>query len=471
MRFDEATISSYAPTTKVVIVCHEADRDEVYSIVGAYASVNWETAGEVRVLEAGTRIRFRTKGYAGPTREIKQDPEALQRKLDEIAPPAEGARILTVGKVDVEVQSSSIDLRTRIPIPSTASLRGALPTLLSQAQLDWMTITANTLGHYHHEPITRDAIAEWRMQFAKPQCGWIGDALLKLLDFWPSSKVCDHLLRSVHMSSEEQQKWLNAYDAIAFNEARSGDSSAIVCRFAKKLFGSLVEDRRVDFATYFANGTPSGRVLFLEDCLMTGSEIIKLFKRIPVDALRQAEIDLHFATGTAFGQQRLQMHLDREKLPNVRICVPSAGFLPNLTTVGTSAVQSGQLLDEHFELARPEYVMDGINVRAAKLFNDDERKRMLRFCTRVGEPLMRAHLERKGWSADRINALMPEWGLGPSGLGLLTTFAHGVPKPALPLLWLGGDIDVKLEGHRYVRGRWKPLFGRAAIVAPANSAS
>jgi hypothetical protein len=409
-------------------------------------------------VDAGTRVRFRDKG-AGPIREIKQDIGTLHRVIDIVAPASEGARILAVGKVNVAVGIANADLRTLTPIPSAAILRTALPTILAQARLDWVTRVSAALEHYHHEPITRETIAEWRAQFEKPGCGWIGDALLKLLDFWPSSKVCDHLLRGIELSEDDQQKWLGSYDVIAFNEARSGNSSAIVCRFAKKRFGTSLDDRRVDFATHFREGG-TGRVLFLEDCLMTGSEVIKLFKQIPIETLRKSEIDLRFATGTAFGQKRLQMHLDWQKLPNVRICVPPGEFVQNLTAPGSTAADSSALLDEHFELASPNYVKDGVDMRAAGFFNDNERKRIVRFCRTVGEPLMRAQLQRKGWAAERIETLMPEWGLGPSGLGLLTVFAHGAPKPALPLLWLGGQVEVKLEAHRYIRCDWIPLFGR-----------
>jgi hypothetical protein len=81
---------------------------------------------------------------------------------------------------------------------------------------------------------------------------------------------------------------------------------------------------------------------------------------------------------------------------------------------------------------------------------------------------MRLRLQRKGWSEERISAVMPSWGLGASGLGLLTGFAHGIPKPVVTLFWLGGKIRVHVlnasQDYRF-EGMWTPLFSRR-VAAP-----
>lgn len=464
MRFEEATLSSYVPKTKFVVVCHEGDRDEVVSIVDAYAPLDWQQQLEIRVLETGSRLRFRNEPAAISgnvlRREIKQDRRLLQQTLNSIAPPSEAAKIVTIGrKYSDLVRTNFDDWRTIVPLSTLAEFRGALPTLLSNSGLDWMSRVVRFAEHYHTETVDREAIAEWRAQFELAGCKWIADALLKLLDFWPSVSVCDSLFDAPSNSGLESQVWLESYDSIVFNEARSGSSSAVVTRFAKKRFGDLLEKRRADIVENIQKGVSAGRMLFLEDCLMTGSEIIKLFDGIGLDVVRHCQLDLRFATGTVFGQRRLQTYLDNNSLSTIRILPPAAGFLANLTEAGLAAANTGSLLAGDFELANPNQdIITGINLRGRRVFNSDQRKQIARCCRRIGVPLMRIHLERKGFDPARLARLLPDWGLGPSGLGLLTVFAHGAPKPALPLLWLGGDVDVVIDSDHYFKGTWKPLF-------------
>ncbi len=464
MRFEDARLSSAAPKAQVVIVCHDGDLEEAHSIITAHAPLNWAKLNQIFLLEAGTRVKFRKSSDGIVKRFIEQEPSRLRRTLDKIAPPEEAARVVVIGNTHLQMGSPPHDLRAVTSIRTVAELRESLPRILVQSGLDWLTHTVALVDHYHDVGVDRNSIAAWREQFDRMKAGWIGDALLKLLDFWPSSKVCDALFQIPgvpYLSSEaESINWLSSYDCIAFNETDTGESAAIICRFAKKRVGEILLKKRVNLRRHLESEPNPSRILFLEDCLMTGTELKKLFDIFPDDLLSTHEIDLRFASGTVFGQQRLQTYLNGRDLTQVRILEPHEGFIPNLTPEGIKAAEDGRLLNAQFELADPtKTLINGIQLRAAGHFKKSQRKNMVTFCEAIGSPLMRLHLQRKKWTDERINRVMPSWALGPSGLGLLVGFAHGIPKPALPLFWLGGDIRVSVFGRQF-KGDWCPLFSK-----------
>jgi hypothetical protein len=142
-------------------------------------------------------------------------------------------------------------------------------------------------------------------------------------------------------------------------------------------------------------------------------------------------------------------------------------------TKEASALPEGELFDDKGEFLRPsEHMISGIDLRARDYFNKSQRKGIVSLCKAIGGPLMRLHMQQKGWQPEKIAARLGNWELGFGGLGLLLAFAHGVPKPALPLLWIEGGISVDYFGYRW-RGSWIPLFPRpleerlAAILASA----
>jgi len=292
--------------------------------------------------------------------------------------------------------------------------------------------------------------------------GWIGDALLKLFDFWPSSKVCDSLFRlpgsKIDAPEDSIYDWLDSYDSIAFNAVETADSSAVVCRLTKKKVGELLERKRVDFSQRIIQGDAGGNILLLEDCLVTGTELIRLFEKLPSERLITHTVQLKFAAGTAFGKKRLDAYLKQKGFHNIQIIEPSEGFLPNLTESGILCLESNTELDDNFEFIAPKtHIINGIQLRAKTYFNKSQRRNIIAFCEAIGRPLMRQHLEKKEWSKDRIEIVLEHWALGFSGLGLLLGFSHGIPKPALPLFWVGGNIAVEHFGRRY-ESVWRPLF-------------
>src|SRR5436309_1125321 len=98
MPSENAIHSSNTPRTKLVVICHDSDRDQAGAVIGESAPIGWVPAQEIRLLEAGSRTKFRQKD-GGTEREIAQEPERLRRALDRIAPPELAARTVIVGDV------------------------------------------------------------------------------------------------------------------------------------------------------------------------------------------------------------------------------------------------------------------------------------------------------------------------------------------------------------------------------------
>ena len=247
----------------------------------------------------------------------------------------------------------------------------------------------------------------------------------------------------------------------------------MICRLAKARIGELLSSKRTDFAKLISKSGPARKILLMEDCLVTGTEIIRLFQSLPAEALRLHRIDMKFAVGTESGKRKLETYLRSNGFSNVQILVPNEGLIQNLTGAG-KVLPDGSLFGSDGELVNPsEHVYSGIQMRARGFFNKTQRTNIVSMCKSISAPLMRLHLQRMNWEAEKIEAILPRWELGFSGLGLLLAFAHGIPKPALPLLWIEGNISVEHLGYRK-RGDWIPLFPRPLqerVTTVASAAS
>lgn len=461
MHSEKTILSSNAPRTKVVVLCHAADHREAESVIDEFAPIGWSKAGEIRLLEAGSRVRLRHK-KRGTERDIAQDPELLRRTLDNIAPPEQAARTVIVGSVGLYPAIPPSDPRVPMQLRSTAELRIVLPNVLSAGGLDWGSHLMRLLEHYHVE-IDRDRVAKWRQQFQVFGGDRVAEALLKLLDFLPSKRICEALFRvpgtSTPSTDNEIHDWLSDYDHIAFNKADSGDSSAMVCRLAKTRIGEMLSNKRIDFAKHIYESSRPTKILLLEDCIATGTETVGLLAGLPAERLQKHTIDMRFATGTLSGCRKLEIYFKKSGFANFRILVPQEAIMRNLTPAGLEATDA-TLFAEDGDLHRPaDHIIHGIQLRAAGHFNQAERRAITALCEAIGGPLMRVQLQRAQWPSEKIGAVLEHWKLGFCGLGLLLAFAHGIPKPTLPLLWVEGAISVEYSGYRW-QGDWIPLFPR-----------
>jgi hypothetical protein len=461
MRSENAIASSRPSRTKIVVICHDADRDDAQAIIDKSAPIGWRAVGEIRLLEAGSRPRFRAK-EGGTEREVAQNPELLRRTLDQIAPPQQAARIIIVGTVRLYPDLQQSDPRAPIRLATTKQLSEVLPNVLSTAGLDWLSHLMRSLEHYHVE-IDQPRVDAWRYQFQVFDGAWMAEALLKLLDFWPSSQVSETLFRvpgqTTPSTDNDIHDWLSSYDHIAFNKADSGDSSAMISRLAKIRIGKMLATKRTDFAKHVTESSRPTNILLLEDCLVTGTETVRLLDALPTEKLHEHRIDMKFAVGTQSGCKRLGLYLKQRGLTNARVLLPPDAIMQNFTPAGL-AVQDTGLFAENGDLLHPaEHIIHGIQLRAKGHFNRSERDNITSLCQSICGPLLRLHLQRAEWPPESIEEVADRWKLGFAGLGLLLALAHGIPKPTLPLFWVEGPISVEHFSYRF-RADWIPLFPR-----------
>lgn len=488
MRYEGSNLNQKTVPSKVVIICLERDRERVCAAIDESASLQWRSTGEIRLLIAEERSQFRSErgdrdGKLSRNRNFKE----INAEIEEIAPPFEGARILTVGAIQVRPGiGEGGDSRGLTRIQSVAELTNQLPPILQKSGLDWHSESVAQLRHYHlsQSPSMRvdgTRVERWLDQFRRADSEWIGIALLKLLELWPTSKVCEHLFYLPGVKAEvmpgDIQRWFEVYDHIAFGDMHGGESSVLVSRLIFKGLDSGMTSKQVDFKTRLMTDQTASRILFLEDCLMTGTELIKVFRTLTEQQINKHKIDLKFAFATEAGKRRLQSYLKYRGIRSVRIHEPPDGFFPNVSAAGLRAYEKGDFLkrEGNHEFNSPSAdIIDGISIRARDFYNSNQRKKILMFCRAIGEPLMRIHFKNKQWTQKKIDLLLPDSALGPSNLGLLLAFAHGVSKPVLPLFWAGGDINVRLVSHgrRFV-GEWEPLFPPTTQLAivPRSEAS
>ena len=226
--------------------------------------------------------------------------------------------------------------------------------------------------------------------------------------------------------------------------------------------GQALATKRTDFAKHITESTSPTNILLLEDCLVTGTEIVRLLTALPPEQIRKHKIDMKFAVSTLSGCKRLELYLKQSGYNDARVLVPPDAIIQNLTPAGL-AVQDTGLFAEDGNLLHPaEHLIDGIQLRANTHFNKNERNLITTLCQSICHPLMRLHLERAKWEPEKIGSVLDHWKLGFSGLGLLLALAHGIPKPTLPLFWIEGPISVTHRGRHTYRweGDWMPLFPR-----------
>ena len=157
-------------------------------------------------------------------------------------------------------------------------------------------------------------VEEWLEQFRSLEKEWIGAALLKLLAIWPSNTVCEELFtpvlnKGVRGKPPKAKDWLDSYEHIIHNDVSHGASSTVILRFLKTCWGDrfLARVKPID-ALPKLNVTEGTRILFLEDCIMTGQEAVETLKRAEIaQALKRGSVDFKVAVATRWGIERVRL--------------------------------------------------------------------------------------------------------------------------------------------------------------------
>lgn len=446
---------------KIVVVCVQSSEEKVRKTISLHAP-GWESLGEIAVVPIPDQWR-------------KVVP-AVSRRIEAVAPKASRfVQILILDNVRYSEQlgGDEEDLRRPTRISSLDGFGKKLPEFLRGMGLDWLTSAERRLSKWRHGIVDKGRITLWLRQFAEAGSNqWVGEGLLRALDFWSEER----LISAVDLTPEI----LGTFDQVCMHRLQPGKSADVLANLFTKQIKPLapkfagIGDLHTALATPAAT-TNGGSILFLEDGLFSGTEMIKLLSDLlgleaPEGRNRKAppladkallasrSITLLFPVATSFGVARLESFLRENDLANIEVSHCAPGFLEVLSPAGHEALLSGTIYDTtmrncpadpdlHF--LRPPFQ----HTSAWK--TPEHAARALALCKEIGSQLFQNYLKEadRNWPAAKVQRCA----LGMYGMGLTFAFTHSIPKATLPLFWAGGKV--KFEGKTL---NWVPLFPNAA---------
>jgi len=444
MRSEE---NSLFRSVKLLVVCLRSDLSKIRQIISGHTALDWEKSGEIKLLPVADHLR--RDCFKQVRHRIVE--KGLLEKIEALVPPTMPIRVIVVGHINEHFQNRQSNLRIFHKVPTNKEFNNILPLILEAASLNWKTLISNHLQHYSSPP----QIDAWLKQFELLGKGWVGQALLQLLDFWPDHRICEALFEpSNHPTYSKIRDWLDAYDLVVYSDPSRGKSSAVVARYIKGKWG--VHDKIQSLPNALKLPKEKRHILYFEDCIMTGTECMELVKKSGLEnILETSTIDFKFAVGTQYGLSRLETFIRRKNIQN-KICIirPTIGYINNLTENGLQAFKADRLFNSDYEVDnREKYIISGINLNGAKHFNSTQRDQLIFFCRDIGRQLMFRDFIAKDWDANVANEKANDNCFGFGNLGLLIAFAHALPDNLIPLFRLGGEVNY--DGKSI---EWVPLF-------------
>lgn len=452
-----------ASRPKVVIVCLAKDIGRIRRIIATHAGQSWEREQAIQLMPvldeftelADGSVRFRRKERHS---RIKS---RLEKRLA-IEDHTLATRVLFVGLHHLSWRSSSDpdDNRDVRFIPTPEELDSRLPAFLETSGVDWKTNVLSKLAN-HDAGITRDQFDRWCRQFDLLGVPWIAEKLLLMLDFWTLRRTSDELLLPPkHMSSsEDAENWLESFDYITFRDPASGSSGAVMARVMKKWRPTLRQKSKPfpEVAALCEHASQSSpRILFLDDCIMTGKQASDLLAK-PMYAALRTRVSLSFkvAVATSYGRYAVLQAAKNAGWTSVEVVEPSAGFIPNMSPEASDAAARGHLFQYPQRLrAELRAPIPGFRLPQFRdVMRSNQRKEVDRFCRRIGSQLMFHHFQGEGFEPASATEKARENSLGFGNLGMLVVFAFAVPDNVLPLFWCSGQVS-----ENGVVLDWMPLF-------------
>ena len=454
VRSDKARAMNQTALPSVLIVYPAASDTVVSRSLGRHANRNWRSSGRI-ALEPITGTRCKDSQYV------------VSRVNAAAARLGSNTNVLLVNGVTLEDQSlrQSIKWVSR-PISLRALDTNVLPDMLRSCRLDWRSQAEAALNSWMHADVTSTHVDTWLEQFDQLSSSrWIGERLLRLLDFWPMPRVAAALGFPPNMRRSAGGDAAGAYDGYCVNRTVPGKSADVLATLVHK----QVKPRKVQDLHSALEGGTAKKVVFFEDCLLTATEMTRVLgellgaepqrsaKAKPLSTpklLFEIDLELRFAVVANWGKAVLQKFLRDKGLTRVVLNDSGSLHLQTLHSAGLEALESESLFDGEKAVADQRWI-----VRNA--FDDKECwggelrvARAVEFCSSVGRQLVEHYLCQNGWSWS--NSRVGEAALGVRGNALVLAFAHSVPKETLPLLWMGGRV--KLNGTAM---QWAPLLPNA----------
>jgi hypothetical protein len=436
----------------VLIVCPLNLEDAISEQITNQAAYSWRQQPHIALLTIKDTRR--------------NDPSYVTgRILDRLASAPELTHVVVL-ELRTETEKLAKKVSVRLASGIRTFERRVLPETLRSLGLDWLSQLEDILRNgWHHGTIDRNYLEGWILQFDKcGDHGWVGKALLRILEFWSDARVREAL--KIHESG------LSGFDCVTVNRhKRAGKSADAIAQLVQKQLDAgrypEIHGYVLDFRDAIEN--PEFRsILFVEDCMITGNEMTRILNALlgrpdrdgnskadPLTdrkLLRSKEITLRFALFTNGGLAATQAFLDKEGLSNIVIDVDGNSPLLTLTPLGVSGITSGSLYDEHDCIANISDNVIRMAFTPLEIWETIERaSTAMSFCATIGRQLYKNYLSKRNKSMSE--QMLDEASLGIRGLALALAFSHSVPKETLPLFWSGSKII--WNGKEF---NWTPLF-------------
>ncbi|MDT5061714.1 MAG: hypothetical protein QOH63_2173 [Acidobacteriota bacterium] len=436
----------------VLIICPETNKEIVRNAVTHEAPLNWERDGVINVLSIPDRH--------------SNNAEYITAKVNELLPAESLTHIIVLGNIQV----NTTKLRNPFTLqnsPGTRTFeRRTLPQTLQSLGQDWLSQLDYKLRNgWHHGHIDRDYLEKWVYQFERCSShGWVGKKLLRILEFWSDSRIREALRIT--------KEGLEGFDCVSVNRHRyAGKSADAIASLVQKQLDSNqfngINPRVLDFRDAIQDDGIK-TILFVEDCLITGNEMVRVLtalmdqpdvfgnsKAEPLDnpdLIREKEITLRFAVVTNGGVAYLNQFLNKHGLANIQIELEGVEQIKTLTADGLTRIENDNLYDEEGCVIELEQHVIRSSFQPVEIWGSAEKaERALNFCAEIGRQLYRLYINKKGKLMS--DKKLDEASLGIRGMALALAFSHSVPKETLPLFWMGGDIE--WDSNKI---QWFPLF-------------
>lgn len=349
--------------------------------------------------------------------------------------------------------------------------------ILEKRRLDWLSYVEDILSNgWHHGTIDRARLVKWKSQFRHAGSNeWIGDLLLKRLDFWGDQRLVD----SCNLSEDT----LKNFDCIAVNRKKPGKSADAVANLLAKRLHALAPKRDFVFDLHEVLIDPEmrarmQRILYIEDGLFSGTEVVSYLRALlgdpppdgrppkfavvpPEEDFRKTQIQMHFPVATSLGYGRLRGMIKERHLSNLSVSHAPGGFIEVFTEEGKKAMANGSFYHPTIRNCTRDsrshiccHAFTNLDYWRDAGKQSDLVTRAIAVCRELGEGLFRNYLDSVTykWPPEKIS----ECALGMHGLGLALAFSHSIPKAALPLFWAKGEVT--FQGKKI---NWMPLFENA----------
>jgi hypothetical protein len=448
------TNASVAPV-RVLIVATNTYEVAIRSLLSKHAHSNAISTGAVSLL-------FRPEN-------LRRFAAENSKEINSFAPRQSAARVVLVGKVEHnETFGTGRDSRSLNTCNDSRSFEVVFPAILKQCGCDWESSIVKRLASWQHDNLDTAHVRLWLDQFRRLGVSWIGRHLLKTLDFWTSSE----LMASLALTRES----VSQFEVIALNLEEQGKSGSFLSNILRKQVVSWSPIVPIVDLSRALNELNSTRIMFIEDTLLTGTEIIYYLSGLlglppepntewqvkPLknpNLLRAAHVEFRFPISTSLGIARLQAFLRRERFVDARIATSEKGRIEVFTNAGEAAFDNNQFFVQGLSNCpvNPDEHLDRMAFRGPWR-NESNKVQAETFCWTIGEQLFRKYLHLKNHQfVPGDESKVAAAALGMCSLGLTVATAHSVPKASLPLFWMGGEVNY--DGSRL---QWMPLFENAA---------